>query len=1264
MMVTITTFLLIYLLGGLTFVPLILAAVYLHWWSGQQRGQHATQAPSPSGGASSAHDLLDAPADLPEELKKLVKSSLHEADVAAGYFAVCREYVPGGVNGKPPERTTPAGGVVANESPSVYQSMYRGIFGRDKNAAPTIQNEAGKGSVKVKKGRNVFYVVLRLGHLMLYDDIEQLEVRHVISLAHHGVDIYGGGETIPEGELFVKRNCIRLTSRRISGELSTESRPFYLFSDNCSEKEDFYHALLQNQERREGSPDNPPKPLEFEQAHLVKLVQQLHADEESLQTRWFNALLGRIFLGLYKTPDVEEHIRSKITKKISRVQKPNFISSIAVGKMHVGDAAPLFTNPKLREITMAGDITVEADVKYSGGFRLEIAAVARIDLGKRMGGAREVNVLLAAVLKKLEGHLLFRLKPPPSNRLWFSFETAPKMELSIEPVVATRQITYGFILRAIESRIREVLAETLVSPNYDDVPYYNTLLQRFRGGLWEDDVKPAAAQFGTKRPSDASVNLDSDAVAPDDRFSSTNEDSDISAPGTPQLIPDRAKNMSTPFLTSSAPIGLSKRARAKSRTTTDLSAYDAAASSALDLNKSAGKSPPSTPNGPNKPRALRSHSFASPTGAQPMLNSDPITIESKGRSGSGGASSLKGINAHISALSGSPRESPVGSPERSAETAEYMRQAVRSKHGSVGSARSILSVHSDADSQVLREEQEKASSAKETTSSVGRTSIDSLEPRSLSHSRNASTDALDADRSPSTIERNLESWAKQAKRSSTLKAIGSNAAAKRQSLTAATNVARRWGLGMVASRQHPKDDAASSSQTSVAAQPSDGPVEASDEHSEDDPVSASPATSSTAAGRRVNKQASSASLQVEEPDKDLERAPSPSMIPRRVSSNHSLSSTSSASTSRANRQPSPNTSKIPTLSPSPSNLSLNKSVTSPIASSPSLTPSSFSNPALAPTQQEIDARIASSHTRKPSIGVAQGPGSPSMPLGRGQPLPPPGKPLPGPRSGTWVGAAGAILGGMRRKPVGAGSRSGSVDEGKGGVRGAGKQELEAKRRIYEQEKHHVGSGDFAVSEGPEPEARTAGSPKPPPLPKRPGSPAGDAETADVSEMSAVGAMPQATKRPPSLPERKTSLPVAKRPVPKPPLPARKAAAPSGLGDEHEAASAPQPSDSSKQDDFTGHSGGHEGDAAAHTEDLENLEPDAVLADEEDLATAGPTEDETREPTSDADVRADAKGLALQMPLDDGNDDDEAFGPMEMNVPESPAKGAQTGTGLP
>jgi hypothetical protein len=150
-----SAYIVVYILGGLTFIPLVLALLVLHAYltlpppskpaAPEERNDNALKHPNDDHlGLKTGTDVLA------ENFQRA-----HESDVAAGYFAVCREYVPGGVNGKPPERTTPAGEVVGAGSPSVYQSMYRSIF--DRKQPPTIEPSGGNG----KKARNVFFVILR-----------------------------------------------------------------------------------------------------------------------------------------------------------------------------------------------------------------------------------------------------------------------------------------------------------------------------------------------------------------------------------------------------------------------------------------------------------------------------------------------------------------------------------------------------------------------------------------------------------------------------------------------------------------------------------------------------------------------------------------------------------------------------------------------------------------------------------------------------------------------------------------------------------------------------------------------------------------------------------------------------------------------------------------------------------------------------------------------------------------------------------------------
>jgi hypothetical protein len=154
-----------YILGGLTFLPLIIFIIAFHAYL-----TFPTKLETTVGSADDVDapflpkgDSKDVLKSYLEQLPQEFRTNAHEPDVAAGYFAVCREYVSRGVNGKPPERSAPAGAVTGTESPSVYQSMYRSIF--DRNKAHSSALETTSTNAKSSKGtRSVFYIVLRSVH--------------------------------------------------------------------------------------------------------------------------------------------------------------------------------------------------------------------------------------------------------------------------------------------------------------------------------------------------------------------------------------------------------------------------------------------------------------------------------------------------------------------------------------------------------------------------------------------------------------------------------------------------------------------------------------------------------------------------------------------------------------------------------------------------------------------------------------------------------------------------------------------------------------------------------------------------------------------------------------------------------------------------------------------------------------------------------------------------------------------------------------------
>ncbi|KAJ9061657.1 hypothetical protein DSO57_1018510 [Entomophthora muscae] len=324
-----------------------------------------------------------------------------------------------------------------------------------------------KHPVPLRRGKDSCYAVLKQDKLMVYESGNRVECRGVILLSEFTPSIFPEG--LPDNEAFKKEYPILLKHRLIEDAEDDISSDYYLYLDSPVEKESWFIALLNAANPR---PENRQfDPLSFDRSAIEGLIKTINSNDDHHQTQWLNALIGRIFLGVYKTQAAKDYFINKIATKTTKVKKPGFLGEIHVRDLRIGNSIPYITNPKLLNLSKDGELTAEMDLEYTGGFKAEIETEATLSVTSRLKPLK-VNMVLAVVLKSFTGKILLRVKPPPTNRFWIGFYEMPKMSMSIEPMVSDTQIKSTMIIQAIERRICEMVKEALVLPNMDDFCFF------------------------------------------------------------------------------------------------------------------------------------------------------------------------------------------------------------------------------------------------------------------------------------------------------------------------------------------------------------------------------------------------------------------------------------------------------------------------------------------------------------------------------------------------------------------------------------------------------------------------------------------------------------------------------------------------------------------------------------------------------------------------------------------------------------------------
>ncbi|KAI8087110.1 putative integral membrane protein conserved region-domain-containing protein [Thamnidium elegans] len=331
------------------------------------------------------------------------------------------------------------------------------------------------GKASKKESANIYFAVLKYSTLYLYDSEKQLDSKGVIMLNHHTVTTHP--PDLQDFELFSKPHLIKLVNK--------EGASYYINCNRCIDKEDWFFAFIKASKLSQPNQQAQQQDkTHFDQSAMNHLITMVHSDQHHFQTQWLNAILGRIFFGVYRTKDIKEALYKKIVSKLDKInaKRPPFLGEITVRSVDPGHALPRFTQPKLLGLSPTGELSAEAHLQYDGGFRVEIETVLKWKYSDLLRPLT-IDLVLGITLKEIEGKFLMKIKEPPTNRFWYGFYECPKMEWKVEPVVWEKRVGYSVVVKAIETKIQEFIMETMVLPNFDDITFFPT---NGVGGIFEE----------------------------------------------------------------------------------------------------------------------------------------------------------------------------------------------------------------------------------------------------------------------------------------------------------------------------------------------------------------------------------------------------------------------------------------------------------------------------------------------------------------------------------------------------------------------------------------------------------------------------------------------------------------------------------------------------------------------------------------------------------------------------------------------------------
>ncbi|MGH0116992.1 UNVERIFIED_CONTAM: hypothetical protein FKN15_024937 [Acipenser sinensis] len=98
---------------------------------------------------------------------------------------------------------------------------------------------------------------------------------------------------------------------------------------------------------------------------------------------------------------------------------------------------------------------------------------------KKIEEVSNTPLLLTVEVQELSGTLAVNIPPPPTDRLWYSFQIPPRLDLRVRPKLGEREVTFSHVTEWIEKKLQQEFQ----GPGWECAPEDNSGLQYLHGPL-------------------------------------------------------------------------------------------------------------------------------------------------------------------------------------------------------------------------------------------------------------------------------------------------------------------------------------------------------------------------------------------------------------------------------------------------------------------------------------------------------------------------------------------------------------------------------------------------------------------------------------------------------------------------------------------------------------------------------------------------------------------------------------------------------------